>query len=159
MGCCRCVTNIKYKFSCFLNSILGQDSDLAYQFELRSMELCRLCIIWERKVRPLPGVQDLHSWGPSEEEKTKCIEKEFSGGWDEDERESEVNDELDDEGWQDDDDEMEGEFLESLEALALSDEWRAEGQDDMFYLGQEFSTLADTYRRTSMSPRKRTRDV
>jgi hypothetical protein len=122
------------------------------------MELCRLCIIWERKVQPLPGIQDLHSWGPGEEDKKKCIEKEFAGSWDEDERVSEISDRSDDEGWEDDDDEIEGELLESMETLFLSDEYRTEGQDDMLYFGQELSSSADIYRRTSMSPKKRTRN-
>jgi hypothetical protein len=122
------------------------------------MELCRLCIIWERKVQPLPSIQDLHSWGPSEEDKKRCIEKEFAGCWDEDEREGEISDESNNDEWEEDNDGIEGELLESMEALFFSDEYRAEGRDDMFYFGQEFSSSADTYRRTSMSPKKRTRD-
>lgn len=143
-----------------LTRALGQDSDLAYQFQLRAMELCRLCVIWERQVQPIPGGEDLNSWGPSEADKESCIINEFSASWTEDETESEGggSNGSDDEGWADDNDEMEGELLESMEALVFSDEYRAEGQDDVFYYGQEFSQPADIHRRTSMSPKKRTRD-
>jgi len=66
------------------------------------MELCRLCIIWERKVQPLPSIHDLHSWGPSEEDKKKCIEKEFGSSWDEDGGKSDISDTSDSGEWEDD---------------------------------------------------------
>ena len=68
------------------------------------------------------------------------------------------DDRSEDEGWADNDDEIEGELLESMEELALLDEYRAKGQDDMLYLGQELPSAADGEERTSGSPKKRLRE-
>ena len=48
-------------------------------------------MIWERKVRSLPGGEDLQLWGPTELEWKKCIEYEFGPSWEENGEDSEVN--------------------------------------------------------------------
>ena len=125
------------------------------------MELCRLIVIWEQKVRPLPGGQGLHSWGPSEIERKRCIEREFAPSWEVDDTDSEVDDgesDSEDGDWGDVKDDIEGDLLDSLETMMLSEEYRADNQDELVYYGQEFASSADTRRRTSLSPKKRGRE-
>jgi hypothetical protein len=115
-------------------------------------------VIWERKVRSLPGGEDLQSWGPTELEWKKCIEYEFGPSWEENGEDSEVNHGSEDEQWEDDDDEIEGELLESMETIVLSEEYRADDQEEFLYYGHEFAGSAERQRRVSLSPRKRGRE-
>jgi len=156
--CCR-YESIPYKIRfTFKLVLIGQDNDLAYQFELCSAELCRLIVIWERKVWPIPDGEYLH-WGPSEAEKRKCIEQEFAPSWEEDNTDSEAtDDESEDEDWEDVNDDIEGDLLESMETMMLSEEYRGHDQDVLLYYGQEPASSADRHRRVSLSPRKRNRE-
>lgn len=111
-------------------------------------------MVWERKVRPLPGGEDLHSWGPTEVEWKRCIQYEFGPSWEGDDTDSK-DDGSEDEQWEDDNDEVEGELLESMETMVLSEEYRADDQEKFLYYDQEVASSADRQRRTSMSPKKR----
>lgn len=110
-------------------------------------------------MRPIPGGEYLN-WGPSEAEKKKCIEQEFSPSWEEDNTDSEATDDESEEveDWEDVNDDIEGELLESMETIMLSDEYRDDDQDVLLYYGQELATSADRHRRVSLSPRKRNRE-
>ena len=140
---------------------IGNNEDLIYQLDLRAQELCQLCVIWRSKLRPISADVD-DFWGPSAADLQQASELEFNPRWedDSDAEEEDCQSVEDNEdsgedwggvGYEDSD----GDLIESLEALAFSDEYRPEVAEDIF---PHFSDLAaDKYRTSSSSPTKRPR--
>jgi hypothetical protein len=136
------------------------DDDLAYQLDLRAQELCLLCITWQGKLRPIPADGD-ECWGPSEDELKKVAEFEFNLSLEDDsdtEREGRQSCGSDSgEDWAGVEQEgSDGDLIESLDALAFSDEYRNEAVDAFPNFG-DFST--DMFRASSSSPTKRPRGL
>jgi hypothetical protein len=139
------------------------DHDVLYQQQLQAQELCRLCAIWQRKVRSLPRGHYNESWGPLDEDVQASAMFEVTGSWVEvdssDEETSDGGDDdtdIDDPDWVDcEDDESNGELMESLEAVALSDQYHVDDATDLTYSLSGMSVEHGS----NMSPSKRTRSV
>jgi len=139
---------------------LGDNEDLVYQLDLQAQELCRLCLTWRSKLQPIPTDQD-EFWGPSEHELKMMSEFEFNPSLEDN---GEAEGEYDQSRGSSDDsgedwagvvhEDSDGDLIESLDALALSDEYREE-VPDMFSHFSDFAT--DIYRASSSSPSKRPR--
>jgi hypothetical protein len=140
---------------------IGDNEDLIYQLDLRAQELCQLCVTWRSKLRPIPVDVD-EFWGPSTNDLQRASELEFNPRWEADsdteEEDCQSGEGSDDSGedwggveYEDSD----GDLIESLEALAFSDEYRLEVAQDIFPHFGDFA--ADKYRASSSSPTKRPR--
>jgi hypothetical protein len=134
---------------------------------MRKQELCRLCAIWQRKVRSLPRGNDDDCWGPSDEELQSSSVSEVTGSWiEESSSDQEVSDQNDNDSdasdnadWEDvDDHESDGELIESLEAVAIADEYRADDSHDVLYTLPDLSSQSLQHR-SSVSPTKRSRNT
>ena len=129
---------------------------------MRATQLCQLCHTWRAKVQPIPGSDDLESWGPSEGDLQIAGITKVTGSWDEhipeesDARsDSNASEEAD---WIDivDDD---GELLDSVEAVAFGDEYRESGWDYFPYEHTDDSTAVYSHTAGSQSPKKRAREM
>jgi hypothetical protein len=144
-----------------MSMIIGDNEDLIYQLDLRARELCRLCVTWRSKLRPIP-VDDDEFWGPSANDLQQASELEFNPRW-EDDSGTEEEDHRSGEGSDDSGEDWggvryedsDGDLIESLEALAFSDEYRPEVAQDIFPNFNDYG--ADKYRASSSSPTKRPR--
>jgi hypothetical protein len=140
--------------------ISGDDEDLIYQLDLHAQELCQLCVTWRSKLRPIPTNMN-EFWGPPDSVLQQASELEFNPRWEDDsdtEEDYQSGEESDDSG---EDwggvryDNSDGDLVESLEALAFSDEYRLQDAEDIFPHFSDFA--ADKYRASSSSPTKRPR--
>lgn len=141
------------------------DHDVLYQLQLRSQELCRLCAIWQRKIRSLPKSNHEQSWGPSDAEVQASAVSEVTENWAEEASDSEEEiseqseDDIDNLDWEDwEDGENNGELMESLEAIALSDQYHVDDAADLAYSLSDMS-VQEFHHGSSMSPSKRSRNV
>ena len=138
----------------------GNNAGLIYQLDARARKLCQLCVTWKSKLRPIPADVD-EFWGPSADDLKQALELEFNSRWEDDSDTEE--DSQSDKGSEDSDEDWgnveyensDGDLLESLEALAFSDEYRLQDAEDIFPHFSDFA--ADKYRASSSSPTKRPR--
>jgi hypothetical protein len=138
------------------------DENIIYQLDLRAQELCRLCVVWRSKLRPIPADID-EFWGPLADDLRQASELEFNPRWEND-NDTEEEDCQSGEGSEDSGEDwggveyenFDGDLIESLEALAFSDEYRPEVAEDIFSHFSNFAA-ADKYRSSSSSPTKRPR--
>ena len=135
---------------------------------LRRQELCRICATWQKKVRSLPRGDCGDSWGPSDVELHNASISEVTGRWAEGSgSETEMAESSDDDSdaadaadWGDvDENESDGELMETLEAVACVDEYRVDGTSDVAYSLDDFSHFQTSQRRSSVSPSKRARNT
>jgi hypothetical protein len=143
--------------------ILDDNEDLIYQLDLHAKELCQLCVTWQSKLRPIPTDAD-EFWGPSKDDIQKAFELEFNPSWEDDsdtDEEDCQNSDSSDDSSQDwggvEFEDSDGELIESLEALAFSDEYRQEVAEDISIHFSDFA--GDSHRAYSSSPSKRPRGL
>jgi hypothetical protein len=120
----------------------GHNADLAYQLDVQAKQLCRLCVTWRRNVHPLPGDELDNSWGPSDEELQDALVIEFNPSWLEELEDDDCStrgnsDGSEDGDWQDVDEEFDSELVESMEAVAFTDEYRIGESDHFSYLDSD----------------------
>lgn len=143
-------------FSCYM---AAHDVDLAYQLDIQAKQLCRLCVTWRRNVRPLPGDERDNIWGPSDEDLQDALAIEFNPSWleepEDNGRSDGENDGSEGGDWEDVDEEFDSELVESMEAVAFTDEYRTGEGDSFSYLDSDMGQTPTT---PSGSPRKRNRD-
>jgi len=58
-----------------------------------------------------------------------------------------------------DENESDGELIETLEAVACADEYRGDGTSDVAYSVDDFSSFQHSQHRSSVSPSKRSRNT
>lgn len=128
------------------------------------MELCNLCHAWKTKVQPIPSCHNPESWGPSEEELKNAAVWKVTGSWNETVEEvlheHNGDSDSDEADWIDViGDDGDDELLESVEAVAFSDEYRGGGTDHLGYEHADHPTLLDSHGRGNQSPNKRVREI
>ena len=116
-----------------LTTITGDDSNIVYQLDLHAEELCRLCVIWRRNLRPLPGNELGDTWGPSEQDLQKASKVEFNPNWGEGDPINEDDGGPEDNDWEDIDETIDNDLVESMEAVAFTDEYHLGEGDHFFY--------------------------
>lgn len=137
--------------------MIGNDANLVYQLELRAEELCRLCVIWRRNIRPLPGDDHGDAWGPSDKDLQDALVFEFNPHLTESEElDRDDSGESDDGDWEDQDDVIDSELVESMEAVAFADEYRS-GDEHFLYFDSDMEHVY-THATPDGSPRKRNRE-
>jgi hypothetical protein len=108
------------------------------------------------------------SWGPSDVELRDASISEVTGSWVEGSgSETEKSESGDDDSdaadaadWGDvDENESDGELMETLEAVACVDEYRGDGTSDVAYGLDDFSSFQSSQRRSSVSPSKCSRNT
>jgi hypothetical protein len=143
----------------FLCYMTGYDVDLAYQLDIQAKQLCRLCVTWRRNVCPLPGDKHDNTWGLSDEDLQDALVIEFNPSWLEEPEDDNGsygdNEDLEDSDWQDVDEEFDSEFVESMEAVAFTDEYRTGETNHFSYMD---SDMGQTLTTPSGSPRKHNQD-
>jgi hypothetical protein len=139
--------------------LIDDDANLLYQLDLQAEELCRLCVVWRRNIRALPGDEHGDAWGPSEKDLQAALLTEFNAHWTEEgeDRDSGSSDGSEDGDWQDVEDDMDGELVESMEAIAFTDEYRTGDAEQFLYI--DIPDVEHTYTTPTGSPRKRNREA
>ena len=115
----------------------NESEEVVYQMVLRAEFLARLCINWQDKTRMIDPHKPMpNSWGPSLEDLMEARKFEMTAMVAENERE--VYDDDNEEGEEEEDDEYdeeegeETELLETVEMIALSDEFRNSYTESLF---------------------------
>jgi hypothetical protein len=90
-------------------------------------------------------------WGPSEQDLQKASVIEFNPNWGEGDPVNEDDDGPEDNDWEDIDETIDNDLVESMEAVAFTDEYHLEEGDHFFYSDVDVTPAG--------SPRKRNREV
>jgi len=103
--------------------------DLHYQLTRHAWHLKHLCIIWQSKTRMIPCNKSA-DWGPSEAELHEMRMSEYHGSWNNAQDSEELMDidenqkDGSDDEEEDDDDVVDGELLDAMDAVALTEEYQ-----------------------------------
>jgi hypothetical protein len=131
-----------------------------YQFNEQAKQLCRLCVTWRQNIRAFPGGEPDDSWGPSNKDLQDALVIEFNPSWLEecrdDETDRQSNESSEDGEWEDITQAFDDELVESMEAIAFTDEYRMGESDPFFYSDRDTEYTLTT---PSGSPLKQNRDV
>ncbi|KAJ3968131.1 hypothetical protein EV361DRAFT_806130, partial [Lentinula raphanica] len=108
-----------------IDDLHESEDDVLYQLQRRRLELCKLCMVWDRTLSVLPLDPTLPPWGPTELElATTALELDSD---------SVVSDQeyVDEEASDDEvlDDDVDVGLIESIDLLNLTDGWNAGTQE------------------------------